>query len=120
MTEIKPRIVDGEPVCFHMCEYWQRVGDTASMPCPYRNLEQPCIPGLRQQRDSHKLKWCEGDPPEGVEVLYQGSHILNRIGVHTSTNSCGHWMVNVNETLEVPTNKVTRWIPLADVLEQIK
>jgi hypothetical protein len=42
MNEIKPRIVNGDPLCSDECVF----------PCVYRNIGFGCCPpGLRQQRD---------------------------------------------------------------------
>ena len=48
-NEIKPRIVDGEPVCDRKCKHCWRAGIRYE-------LGKPCGPGLRQQRDQALAK----------------------------------------------------------------
>jgi len=73
MTEISPKMVDGEPICSGMgcylcpeCEYWVAEG-----------AGKPCVPALREQRDELKAKleavreWAAPDPmwaPMGHEA----------------------------------------------------
>ncbi len=60
MTEIKPKMVDGEPVCSGWdCPLFGDIDHrfTCDM------LNYPCIPGLRQQRDEarYAVCWLGGD-----------------------------------------------------------
>ena len=51
-NEIKPHIMDGEPMC-----PWGDEGPlSASRECEHRSPSNPCIPGLRQQRDALKAE----------------------------------------------------------------
>ena len=53
MTEIKYRLVDGEPVCDEGCSMWSILhSDHLPDDCENCAPDSPCIPGLRQQRDA--------------------------------------------------------------------
>ena len=54
MTDIKPRIVDGEPVCQNGCPRYNGLDHD----CLMSQSEHPCIPALRQQRDEGRRTRC--------------------------------------------------------------
>jgi hypothetical protein len=62
MAEIKPRFINGEPVCSDVCPTVMRTnGALYWLRCPVAKVGKvktgiPCIPGLRQQRDERDLK----------------------------------------------------------------
>ena len=137
MTEIKPRLVEGEPVCDRECrffdddsavDHWCEIGEYLT--CDGAD----CIPGLRQQRDEARarpapaLDWKTGEPPEGVEVLFERS-ILGWDGERVMLRLVGHRgrvatesAPMMSSTVGVPlceSANVTRWVKLTDLLKMI-
>jgi hypothetical protein len=53
-NEIRPRIVDGEPVCCETdCPSWRGRHRDGKPPCILKSdSRRPCIPALRAQRDA--------------------------------------------------------------------
>ncbi len=116
MTEIKPRLVEGEPVCNEECES-MTAPYTIPVDCYMCDPGEPCIPGLRAQRDEARpapaLEWKTGKVPEGVEVV---------VNVHDSYVVCvsdGHELFDEDRWVGWFASQVTRWIPLADLLKMI-
>lgn len=61
MTDIKPRIVDGEPICSgDLCEHFRGGGECNFVLSESWALhpDDPCIPALRQQRDEAMRQFC--------------------------------------------------------------
>lgn len=72
MSEIKFKLDEnGEPVCQHECPScetatnWETKSTcliTEQFVLEYGDFDDPCIPGLRQQRDEARREICEVDP----------------------------------------------------------
>ena len=61
-SEIKFNLVGGEPVCDGECPMWLLRAARGAVPSDCwmaTQVANPCIPGLRQQRDELKVKMAE-------------------------------------------------------------
>jgi hypothetical protein len=116
MSEIKPKIVEGEPVCDGGCPKYMDPG--AHYTCTGTGHGSPCLLGLRQQRDQSRapaVKRRDGEPPEGVEVLFETRTGKRYTGFYSAYKAFGPCMVCDDEVICHPSD-VTRYIPLAELL----
>jgi len=87
MTEdIKPRLVEGEPVCSEKCpSYTWDSGGICSVCLAqnkrWHNVDGPCIPGLRLQRDEAR---AERDELKVIENLYHECRTVLERSCHVS------------------------------------
>jgi hypothetical protein len=87
MAEMKPRIIDGEPVCTKKCNY-----NISPIPdgCFMCDPGDPCIPGLRKQRDERPTReeWSEA-----ISIINAISKILRGDGDEVSQEMGEHEVV---------------------------